>query len=76
MTDDEKLSKLEETEQRAWGGNWMKWTPSGWEREVSEHLDIIERCQRIRAYIEAQNPREGTASEKLTMSTPEGDGHH
>ena len=52
MTDEDKLAKLDETEQKAWGGNWMQWTPSGWEKDVNAHLEIIERCQRIREYLE------------------------
>ena len=48
MTDAEKLAKLDETEQKAWDGTWMKWSTNGRERDIRDRLEIIERCQRIR----------------------------
>ena len=46
MTDQDKLEKLEEAEQKAWEGDWMKWYENG--KDVNDQLEVIERCQRIR----------------------------
>ena len=51
MTNDQKLAKLDETEQKAWEGNWMQWSPSGWEQGIDQSLSIIEHCQNIRANL-------------------------
>ena len=54
MTDAEKLAKLDEAEQKAWDGTWMKWSTNGRERDIRDRLEIIERCQRIRENLEQQ----------------------
>jgi len=49
MTDDEKLAKLDEIESQAWFAPWAKWPSTGY--APNHDLEIIERCQRIRARL-------------------------
>ena len=51
MTDDEKLAKIGQLENKAWTDGWTKWESTGWQSVVNENLETIERCQRIRANI-------------------------
>ena len=51
MTDDEKLEKLSQLEEWSWYYLKEHTRPEQWYSSRKEFLDIIERCQRIRAEL-------------------------
>lgn len=63
MTDDQKLAKLEALEDQAWSQGWTIWSSQGWQPIVNQNLEIIERCQRIRANLQRPSPTDVTTPE-------------